>query len=117
MSIQKYLEDMRKIQDYILDFLEKEEQTEENFQILTMFLNEQKIYDDQQKLNSLLHLILKIANNYFNGPTFFAKIERILKLFISSIKKYFSNYEIFNIFKSNKQILLFLIEEQVLINM
>ena len=38
---------------------------------------------------------------------FFYYIEKILLIFKDSIKNHYSNYEIFNIFKSNKKILLF----------
>ena len=46
---------------------------------------------------------------------FFSKIERILQFFKKDIRKYFSNSEIFNIFAGNKRILLFLIEQQIII--
>ena len=64
---------------------------------------------------SLLHLISKIGNNYHSFANFFSKIERILLFFKEDIPKYFSNSEIFNIFKSNKKILLFLIEQQIIV--
>ena len=62
-----------------------------------------------------MHLISKIENNYHRFPYFFSKIERILLFFKESVKKYFSNSEIFNIFKSNKRILLFLIEQRIIV--
>ncbi|KAK8853002.1 hypothetical protein M9Y10_018000 [Tritrichomonas musculus] len=109
-----YLDEMKKIQENILEFLESESNTENIFKNLKQIFNEIKIYDDQHKLKSLLHLLTKIAENHRRNPNFFNKIEQILSIFKEQIKKYFSNWEIFTIFKGNKKILLFLIEEHVI---
>ena len=66
-------------------------------------------------LLSLLHLISKIGNNCHRFPFFFSKLEIILQLFKEDIKKYFTNSETFIIFKSNKRIILFLIEQQIIV--
>ena len=115
MSFQKYLDMMKDIHENILNYLEEETKTEENFQILKDIFNNTKISDSQYDLLSLLHLISKIGNNFHRFPNFFAKIERILLFFKEDIKKYFPNSEIFNIFESNKRILLFLIEQQIIV--
>ena len=110
----KYLDMMKDIQEKILAFLEDECNCEENFQNLEKIINDTKIRDNQNYFLSLLHLILQIGNNHYRNTNFFDKIERILQNYIIDIKKYFSNYQIFNIFKSNKRILLFLIEQQII---
>ena len=114
MEIKKYLHAMKDIQSNILNFLEEETNFEENYANLTGILEEQKIREDKNRLQSLLHLLLKISNNHYRSPDFFSKIEKILQFFFTEIMENFSNYEIFNIFKSNKRILLFLIKESVL---
>ena len=106
---------MNEIQEHILNFLEEEANSDINFLILEDKLNNLIISDNHYYLLSLLHLISKIANNHHRFPLFFSKIERILLIFKEDIKKYFSNSEIFNAFKSNKRILLFLIEQQIII--
>ncbi|KAK8853809.1 hypothetical protein M9Y10_016352 [Tritrichomonas musculus] len=115
MNSQEYLDMMKDIQENILNLLEAESKTEENFHILKDKFNNTKISDSQYGLLSLLHLISKIMNNHHRFPNFFSKIERILQFFKEDIKKYFSNSEIFNIFKSNKRIHLFLIEQQIIV--
>ena len=115
MSSQEYLDTMKDIQENILNFLEEKENSEENFIILENKFEGNKIKDHSYELLSLLHLISKIGNNHHRFPNFFSKIERILLIFKEDIKKYFSNSEIFNIFKSSKRILLFLIEQQIII--
>ncbi|KAK8865465.1 hypothetical protein M9Y10_011013 [Tritrichomonas musculus] len=115
MSSQEYLDMMKNIQESILNFLGEEAKSEENFLILEEIFNNSIISDNKYYLMSLLHLISKIGNNFHRFPNFFIKIERILLIFKEDIKKYFSNSEIFNFFKSNKRILLFLIEQQIMV--
>ena len=113
-SIQQYLEEMKNIQNNFLAFLEDESNIESNYQNLKKLFEETKIHNDIHKIKSFLHLLTKIANNHHRGPDFNRKIERILQIFQDDIKK-FPNSEIFNIFKSNKLILLYLIEKKIMI--
>ena len=62
-----------------------------------------------------MYFISSICNNYYRIPSFFSKIERTLHFFKANIKKYYSNSEIFNVFKDNKRIILFLIKEKIMI--
>ena len=113
-SIQLYLEEMRIIQNNFLSFLEDESNVESNYQNLKRQFEETKINNDIHKMKSILHLLTKIANNHHRGPDFNRKIERILEIFQDDIKK-LPNSEIFNIFKSNKLILLYLLEQKIMI--
>ena len=115
MDVHAYLEEMTKIQENLLEYLDNESNTEELYQSLTQNFNDTKIRDSKYKLQSLLHLISKIVKNHHRLPSFFMKIEEIILIFKEDLKKYFSNSEIFNIFKSNKRILLFLIEKNLMI--
>lgn len=73
-----------------------------------------KISDGFHQLTEFFHMLVNIAYHHKRIPNFFNKIENILKIFEDSLKKY-SNYEIFQIFSSNKRILLFLIKEKLLV--
>ena len=115
MNSQDYLSTMLDIQENIIYFLEEEANIEDNFTILESKFNDTKISNSKYYLLSLMHLISKIGNNHHRLPNFFSKIERILLFFKDYIKKYFSNSKVFNIFRSNKRILLFLIEQQLII--
>ena len=114
MFLEKYLDTMRNIQENLLVFLEDDSNTEENFQNLLKILDDQRINENRQNFKLLLHLIVKISKNHHRGPNFFSKIEKILRNFKIDIGKYFSNIDIFKIFKSNKRLLLFLHEEQIM---
>lgn len=60
----------------------------------------------------ILRLLINIYNN-FRGNSF-QKTTQILIQLKDSIKRNFSNFEIFNIFKSNKKLTLFLIEANII---
>ena len=111
--IEQFLETNNKIQEEFLDFLDNEESSDENFKNLIKLFNDTKIRDCEHDIRLLLHMIVKVTNHHYRGPNFFTKIWRVLHIFRDDIKKY-QNAKIFNIFKSNKRILLFLIEEKIL---
>ena len=114
MNIEAHLDEMKNIHNAILYSLGNEVSVEENFQNLTELFYDSKISENKNKLKLLLHIFAEIANNYHRSPNFFSKIEQILQYFKFNITNYFPNWEIFNIYKSNKRILLFLIEEKIL---
>ncbi|KAK8857406.1 hypothetical protein M9Y10_015811 [Tritrichomonas musculus] len=112
-EIQEYIDKKKLLQRKLLDFIENDSSNdEENYHNLIKYINSQKIQKDKHELKSLLYLILKISNNHFRISCFFEKIEKILLFLEQETKQTFSNNDIFNIFKNNKKILLFLIEKQ-----
>ena len=113
-NIQEYMDEMKTIHSYIIIFLDNEGNIEENFQNIIHIFDDHKVHDDRHKIKLLLHLFTKLINNHYRSPNFFNKFEQILLYFKGDMKKYFPNWEIFNIFKSNKRILLFLIDEKIL---
>lgn len=115
MSLQEVVENMRKIQKNLLDYIENEDKIEENFQNLQKVFYDQKIQDDKYSFNSVLHLISNIAENHHRNSSFFEKIEKIIQFFKESIKTHFSSTQIFNVFKKNKRILLFLLKEEIIV--
>ena len=109
-----YLEEIKNTQQELLNFLDDDENYEENYQNLNQHLADQKIGDDQEELELFLHLLVKLSNYHHRESNFYGKIEKILLIFKEKINKNLTNSEVFNIFKSNKRILLFLIEEKML---
>lgn len=114
MSFHSYLEKKQAIQNALLEYIEKSDNVEENYQNFITIINDQKIKEDPIELKSLFHLILKISKHHYRTQDFFAKIEKILQNFSNEIKTNHSNFEIFNIFKGNKRILLYLIKNDLL---
>lgn len=115
MTVKAYLDNIKMMQKAILDYIEDEPNSEPNFLSLTNIFRNMKISSNKNDLKLLFRLIVKISNNHYRPTTFFAHIEKILEIFQNEIKKYFTNYQIFQLFKSNKRLLLYLIEAKLLI--
>ena len=88
---------------------------EENFKNLTIKFEDMKIRDNKHDFRLFLHFISSICDNYYHSPTFISKIEITLQHYKEVNKNYNTNSGIFNIFKNNKRILLFLIKEKYFI--
>ncbi|KAK8840923.1 hypothetical protein M9Y10_027755 [Tritrichomonas musculus] len=114
MSIDGFVEKMKMIQNDLLDFLEDESDAEDKYENFINLLSTQEIIKDQYKFKGLLYLINSIGNNHQCIPNFIFKVERLLRQFKEDIQKYFSNSKIFDFFRDNKRILLFLIEEKII---
>lgn len=113
-DIPNYLERMRLIHKNFLDFINTENDNEETFGNFINIITNYKIQENRYDLKEILRLTLNIANYHFRSPNFISKIERILLFFKEKIKQTFSNFEIFQIFKDNKRILLFLFEQNII---
>ena len=113
-AISDYIKKNKEIQETLLDFIDKQDNLEENFHNFQLSFQENKIADDKHEFKLLLHFIASISDNHYRESNFFDKIEKILLNFQEEIKNNCSNKEIFNIFKNNKRILLFLIEQKIL---
>ena len=111
--IQDYFEKLKLIQEALLSFLDDE--NNQTFESLTKLMNEQKITENKDDFKLFLHLLCKISNNHHRTPYFFNKICDILKTIQADIKKNYSNFEIFDIFKENKLVLFLLFEEKIII--
>ena len=114
MSSQQYIDEMQKVYEKILAFIDDETNDGAIFKDLNTTFEDLQINDNQYKLKSILHILSKIVDNHHRPPNFFTSIEQILNFFKDNIKKFFSDWEIFRIFKKNKRILLFLIDEKII---
>ena len=110
MNFGEYLEKMKNIQQNLLYFVDNEK----NFDDIKQIFEDLKAQEEPHEIRLFLRIISKISENHHGCSNFFSKIEQILRVFKNDIKKY-PNIEIFNIFKKSKRILLFIIEEKILI--
>lgn len=113
MSIQAFLNKMRTIHESLLDFIDNKEFTEENLEYLLNIFDESHISSNHQDFMLLLRMISNISKYHNRGHDFFKKIDSILQKYENEIKDY-PNWQIFNVFKSSKRILLFLLKEEIL---
>ncbi|KAK8871274.1 hypothetical protein M9Y10_006990 [Tritrichomonas musculus] len=114
MEPNEYFAMMSGILNQILEYIDNESDPEIEFHSLSELLIQQEISRNKFLLKELLHLLVKISNNYHRNSGFFSKIQAILSLFKTEILKYYSNFEIFNIFKNNKRLLLYLFKNNIL---
>lgn len=113
-EIQKYIQKKTDLQQKLLDYLTKLENAEESYQNLIQILEDDNIRQNKNDLIEFLHLLTNISNNHNKLPTFSSRIEKLLSIFKKDIMQYFSSKTIFNIFKDNKMLLLYLFEEKIL---
>lgn len=114
MDINNYIKDKKDLYSIFLEFIEKENDYSNEYQNLIEECEKQKIRENRNELTLFLHLISKISKNHHRNSDFSAKIEKIIKLFEESIKTKFTNSEIFNFFKNNKSLLLFLLKQNII---
>ncbi|KAK8895573.1 hypothetical protein M9Y10_024043 [Tritrichomonas musculus] len=115
MEINEYLEKKKKIQEGIIQYIEGFNELEEDYSNLLCIFIDQQIRKDRRELKATFQLIMQIANNHNRSPNFFSKIEHIIIQFKKEILNYYTNSEIFDLFGSNKRILLFLFEEKMIL--
>ena len=114
MNIKEYFDQKKNIQRVLLEYLEEEMNVEENFENFLQFLKDQQFHEDYHEIKEILYLINNISNNHQRTNDFYNKIERIIEFLKKDITKFWKNSEIFEFFKNNKRLLLFLIEERII---
>ncbi|KAK8892426.1 hypothetical protein M9Y10_029653 [Tritrichomonas musculus] len=115
MSVAAYLEVLKSIQSNILQFIDMEDNSEENYQNIITILEDQKIHEKEHEIKLIIHLISKISVNHHRYPNFFSKIEKLLLYFKKEFQKNYTNDEIFELFEFDIRIILFLLKEKILI--
>ncbi|KAK8893099.1 hypothetical protein M9Y10_021514 [Tritrichomonas musculus] len=113
-DIQIYIERKKLAQELLLQLIESNNDLEENFENFIDYINGLPISTDINEMKSIISLIMKVVNNHTRSTNFFDKIFRILDYLKIHIKQMFTNNEIFDLFKSNKLILLYLIKSDVI---
>ena len=93
-TINDYLTKMQKLQDKLISFITTNNHSDEDYENLANFFDEQKIRD-QHEFKAILHLIVSLSNNYHRNADFFTNIEQILLIFQNEIQDFFSNDESF----------------------
>lgn len=99
---------------HYLAFIESEADVNDCCSELIKYLDSKKVSEDPSVLKEFLQMIIKITNNHYRNRGFFQKVNTIILHFQEKIKQYFTNPEIFQIFESNKRILLLLFKAQIL---
>lgn len=112
MNAQAYIAKMKSIQGALLELLDNSEYSESDLQQFTKMITDQNVQDEM--LKDFLHLLSKMSADHQRSPYLIKKVEYILAFLKKEIISKFSNTSLFNIFKKNKRILLFLIKEKLI---
>ena len=115
MNIHDYIFLKQKLQNFILTYIDNDEDSETNYEDLNDYILNNQITTNRKDLYELLKLLSVIINYHHRYHEFSNKISRIFEHLKNDIKQMFSNIEIFNIFKDNLLILPFLFETQIII--
>ena len=116
-KIKDYFKDINEIYENIIDYLENEQNNnEKEIQNPNYTFIDQDIINDKYKLNFLLHLLCKIAENHNRSFNLIKKIEKIILSLKKEINNNYTNDQIFDIFKTSKKLLYFLFKEKIIIS-
>lgn len=111
---QAFVEKIKRIQQILIDIMDKEGQSDELIKNLSHAITKEKINENKNYFKTVLHVICKLTNNHHRPSDFPEKISLIFRTLKSDILNQFKNWEIFNVFKNNKRALLALFREEVL---
>lgn len=117
--VEQFLNVISELQDLLLNYLDSQKQLEEinekdkDFQELFQYLSQQQFLGNKNELKTFFRMIVVNSNNHFRTPHFYSKIDLLLTALKEQIQQ-FSNEEIFEIFRPNKRILLFLLKSNLL---
>ena len=111
MNIQSYSTEKKQLYDLLLAFIDGS-LDQSIFTDLIEIINTQ-IISNKDEFELFLRLINTITQNHHRDSEFFTKIKQILFVINENLKHTYSNFEIFKIFQNNKNILLFLFENEI----
>ena len=114
MDIREYIDQLEEIYNQFLKFIDENDNDDQNFKDLINIIQTQKIQENRAEFKLLLILIANVSNNHFRSPNFFDKIKKITTYLIDDMKRHLTNEEIFNIFKGNKQLILYFIKNKII---
>mgnify|MGYP001098112797 CR=1 FL=1 len=81
MEIHNFMGKLKEFQSLLLQYLDEKNNIEEKYEDLINKLLESKFCSNPNDLRLFLRLISKIANNHYQTPNFFSKIEKKIASF------------------------------------
>lgn len=108
MSVHQYIDKIKFIQNQIIQYIDSEESVEEYFVNVVRSINDNQIQKSRYDMKIILYFLLALSNNHHRYYDFFSKIEKIILYMKEEIIDSITGHELFDIFESNKRVLLFL---------
>lgn len=114
MEIEAYIKEAKELYSSISNFLNSEDDFKEEFSTLTKTIENQEIIKSREKFTKFLQLLYCIGDNHQRTANLFNKLCIIFQ-YLNDIGQFpISDQEIFEIYKRNKRLLLFLFENNFL---
>ena len=107
---QQYTKKMQVIEESILNLLEEEEPQPKDYDKINELINNTKTEFKQQDSRQILYLLKNIAENHYKTPGFFDRIFTLIKLILQDL----GNFDLFNVFKDHKLLLLYLFQNKII---
>ena len=107
---QQYTKKMQVIEESILNLLEEEEPQPKDYDKINELINNTKTEFKQQDSRQILYLLINIAENHYKTPGFFDRIFTLIKLILQDL----GNFDLFNVFKDHKLLLLYLFQNKII---
>ena len=115
-EVTKYIEQMKEIYELFLIFIDNPDpNAEEDYWNLLQTADKYCIKQSKELFNHFIGILINIANDHHRQFGFFEKIERIITNYKETLLNNSTNIEIYQQFKNNKRLLLYLIKEQIII--
>lgn len=99
----------------IITTIQSKDDLEKNVVNIFNYIFEKKIKENKKDLLLMIKLLLSLSNNYQKSENFFPIFENFFIFCKKEMQEFFNNVDIFNICKTNKRILLFLLENGYII--
>ena len=110
ITLQEYINKKKEVYSIILQYIDDEEN--DLFDDLIKKIKAQINPENPSELKLFIRLLIDISNNHHRNPNFFEKLFCLFQCF--DIKQTLTNSVIFDLTKSNKIILLYLIDQKII---
>lgn len=114
MMIQEYLAPFKEFQRLLINFIDSFGIQNEEYENLINFYNNKNFRNDKDELREICTMISKITKNYHRVSDDFEKTEQIIFFLANDIQSTFTNLEIYDIFRNNRQIILILLSKEMI---
>lgn len=112
--IQEYLAPFKEFQRLLINFIDSFGIQNEEYENLINFYNNKNFRNDKDELREICTMISKITKNYHRVSDYFEKTEQIIFFLANDIQSTFTNLEIYDIFRNNRQIILILLSKEMI---
>ncbi|KAK8870811.1 hypothetical protein M9Y10_008703 [Tritrichomonas musculus] len=110
MEIESIIREKKEIYSSLMEFIDETEDAD--FNSLIKDFENQEIFKNKEEIKLMLQLISKISDNHRRLSDFIDKLNQIIQYLLKELQPPITDFEIYEIFKYNKRVLLLLLEQE-----